>query len=350
MHRPASGAVKYVYGAGRAALAAAPVLCLVGCGSIVASPRGQAAQPLSGAHRSIGPAVSTCATMGCIYVTNSYRDGFQAVNAYPLDANGNVPPLFRIGLGVDNYSPGVALDSSRNVYVANDTRQAVTVYAAGSSTVIATIAGPNTGLNGPHGVTIGLHGNTFVANAGGSVTAYPAGANGNVTPFRTIMGSLTGLSSPYGIATDWYGVGTLYVANLSGGPSGNGSVTVYAAGANGNVAPVQTVSGSMTGINGPYDVAVDGQGEIYVANAYGNSVTVYAAGANGNVAPLRTLSGHLSFPTGVVVGARGILFVVNQLTFSVMAFAKGASGGAPPIRTIEGRKTLLYLPSGLAVR
>src|SRR6266496_2907899 len=72
-----------------------------------------------------------------------------------------------------------------------------------------------------------------------------------------------------------------------------GSVTVYARTANGDVAPLRTISGAATGLNGPFGLAVDTvNNELAVANI-GNaapySITVYARTANGNVAPLRTI-------------------------------------------------------------
>ncbi len=41
------------------------------------------------------------------------------------------------------------------------------------------------------------------------------------------------------------GIAGLYVANL-------GSITVYAAGANGNAAPIRTISGAATGLSAPW--------------------------------------------------------------------------------------------------
>ena len=45
--------------------------------------------------------------------------------------------------------------------------------------------------------------------------------------------------------------------------------------AGGNTAPVKTLAGAATGLNGPYSLAFDAGGRMHVAN-YGNStVTVY---------------------------------------------------------------------------
>jgi hypothetical protein len=48
----------------------------------------------------------------------------------------------------------------------------------------------------------------------------------------------------------------IYVANFAGGASDLGSVTVYAKRANGNAAPIQTITSSNTGLNIPFGVAI----------------------------------------------------------------------------------------------
>ena len=93
--------------------------------------------------------------------------------------------------------------------------------------------------------TVGI---SYVANnTGNSVTKYALGADGNMAPIGTISGAATGLSGPVGVALG--AGGTLYVSNNDFGAS-NPSVTVYAAGANGNVAPIRKITGAATGLNG----------------------------------------------------------------------------------------------------
>lgn len=49
----------------------------------------------------------------------------------------------------------------------------------------------------------------------------------------------------------------------------------------------------MTGLDYVSGLALDQNGNLYVANRYNSSITVYAAGATGNVAPTRRLRGSL---------------------------------------------------------
>jgi 6-phosphogluconolactonase (cycloisomerase 2 family) len=126
----------------------------------------------------------------------------------------------------------------------------------------------------------------FVANGNNSVTVYARTANGNVAPLRTLSGAATGLNGVADLAVDTVN-NELVVLNQFAP-----SVTVYALTANGNVAPLRTLTGASTGLNNPVSLAVDTvNNELLLANAGNNSVLVYARTANGNVAPLRTLSG-----------------------------------------------------------
>jgi hypothetical protein len=140
------------------------------------------------------------------------------------------------------------------------------------------------------------------------------------------------------------------------------SITVYPATANGNVAPVQVITGNLTGLNGPWGIAVDKEHNIYAANNLATStkpllysITVYKAGADGNVAPIRTITGkktQLCSPTGIAVASTGEIYVDNAPglcgTYAVREFKKGANGNAAP-RSIVGPNTALSSPVAVAL-
>jgi hypothetical protein len=136
-----------------------------------------------------------------------------------------------------------------------------------------------------------------------SVTVYPAGSTGNVAPTQTIAGTRTKLDDPLQLALD--SSSNIYVANDSFSSSANSSLTMYAAGANGNVAPNETIEGAMTQLYLPGGIAVDGSDRIYATNRSSvSSITVYAAGSNGNAAPINTIKGAktgLDGPRGIVI-------------------------------------------------
>jgi len=241
----------------------------------------------------------------------------------------------------------------------------VTVYSATASgnALMQIINGSNTRLVNPASLAMDAAGEIFVTNEGfqysiNAVTVYAPGAHGNVSPIRRISGARTGLAEPVPIAVG--SSGRIFVANLNGGPSGLGSVTVYAPNANGDAAPIRTIAGSKTGLAGPIGLALGPSGELYVANQMNPAtVTVYDSLANGNATPIRTIEGSplgltpgFVQPGGIALDSSGELFVTNTPIYgenSVAVYAAGANGYAKPIRTIGGSKTELAAPSGVAL-
>ncbi|MBV9102184.1 MAG: hypothetical protein JO060_01270, partial [Candidatus Eremiobacteraeota bacterium] len=122
-------------------------------------------------------------------------------------------------------------------------------------------------------------------DGGSYVLAFAADANGNLAPVATIRGAKTDLGNPQGVALD--AGGRIYVTNMNA-PA---RILVFAAGSNGNVAPLRSISGARTGLKFPVAVTLDSDGNIYVVDlesesSASGSVSVFAADANGNVPPL----------------------------------------------------------------
>ena len=216
-----------------------------------------------------------------------------------------------------SFPAGIALDSSRNIYVAElgnpstspPSPASVFVYPPlGSSTgtldefPTATISGSDTGLATPYGIALDSSGNIYVADEfAGSVFVYaPLGSSTgplNEAPTATISGGNTGLKFPYGIALD--SSGSIYVVdvgNLSASPSISPSVFVYPALGSStgllNKVPTATISTTKTtGLSFPQGIALDSSGKIYVADEGDEScdgtesVYVYPAGSNGKPPP-----------------------------------------------------------------
>jgi sugar lactone lactonase YvrE len=240
-----------------------------------------------------------------IYVAN-YPSGSQAgsITVYATDSDGDAAPARTIAGSATGlkYPAAIAVDVAENVYVANYLGNDVTIYAPGANGNVAparTIGGPNTRIRLPLGIAVDATGKIFVS-VKKKVLVFSKVASGNVKPLRGIGGKNTHLTTPYGVALD--AAKRLYVADQE-------NVLVYATGAQGNATPVQIVNGPNTGLSGPWGVALDGSANIYVANFFGSasgvgSLTVYAAVANGNTPPVQTVSGAsatLYGPTGLAV-------------------------------------------------
>ncbi len=277
-----------------------------------------------------------------------------------------------------SYPQGIALDSTGKIYVADDGPGAsgpgsVFVYPAGSkanAAPTATISGTNTGLSYPQGIALDSSSNIYVADEGAvSVFVYSAGSKGNVAPTTTISGSNTELDTPEGIVVD--SSLNIYVADDGDGScDGTESVYVYPLGSNGNAAPSATISGGNTGLCYPYGIALDSSGNIYVADEGAASVFVYPPLASlpkqpnyPNVTPIATISGNntgLSGPYGIALDFSGNIYVADFSANSVFTYpALGGTGwvaGTPatysvtPTATISGPLTELGEPQFIAVQ
>jgi sugar lactone lactonase YvrE len=243
----------------------------------------------------------------------------------------------------------IAKDASGRIYVANEEggtnrSGSVTIFPAGSTGAvlpIAAISGVHTGLSNPVGIALDSAGNIYVSNLGGgptndgSVTEYAVGSNGDVAPIATITSTGFAVGFPHGIALD--PAGNIYVANFIGN---NGSISVFAPGSNGNATPIASIAGSNTGIQGPYGVALDSSGNIYVSNHGGgeqntlSSITVYAPGSNGNVFPIATIIGSdtlLNVPMAIGLDLFGNIYAANSsVVINGVAYTSGVITVYPP--------------------
>jgi hypothetical protein len=192
---------------------------------------------------------------GELFVSAFLPEGGRAVEVFAPGANGCVKPRRTI-----SDAGGLAIDSHNVLYVANSETATIDIFPAGSSTMEAQIGGSNTGL-GPPGtalpsdtVAVDASRNVYVFDAKtATISEFAAGATGNVAPIRTIAGSKTGLNGGNGFS---FGLavsksGEIFVSN-----PGSNAILGFAATASGNAAPIQTIAGSATGLGDPLGVAV----------------------------------------------------------------------------------------------
>lgn len=321
------------------------------------------------------PTAITVDSSANIYVANagSQIGGVDSITVYPAGSNGNVSPSYTIsGTNTGLVVPrGIALDSSVNIYVANDgmmigVSDSVTVYAPGSTGNAAptsTITGSSTGLDSPEGIAIDSSGNIYVTNDGSlyasadSITVYAPGSNGNAVPSANLFA--LGLDIPLGIVVD--SGGNLYVANDGSDNGGVDAVTVYPPN---NLVPSETID-SDTALNQPAGVTVDSSGKIYVTNDGStggglDSINVYPPGSYAGV-PLSTAivgtNTGLTLPFGIT-NSGGNLYVANSAggpdgLGSVTVYPSSSNGNVAPSVTISGNSssdnTGFNFPSGIAL-
>ena len=282
-------------------------------------------------------------------------------------ADGNTSPIGFLASIEPTY---IAFDHAGRMYVTDENVDSVTVYAAdwadGHTKPIKILYGGNTGLSSPVGVSFDDVGNMYVANSAffneapspGSVTVYgPDWASGDTAPIKTLIGGNTGLDGPQRVAFD--SRNNMYVANYS-----SDSVTMYNAGwAGGNTAPVKTLVGGNTGLNMPSDLAFDSDDNLYVSNVDAggpsdpeDTVNVFAAGwADGDTAPIAFLRGPdtgLDEPLGLAIGGNGKIYIANVEGDSVTVYGDfttwAADGNTVPLKTLSGAETGLDGPWGIA--
>jgi len=235
---------------------------------------------------------------------------------------------------------GVAVDKAGNVYVAdfgNDALRRITpdgavTTLAGAAAVhgAADGAGAAASFNAPDGVAADGLGNVYVADAGNHTIRMisPAGEVTTLAGQAGTEGSADGVGAaatfrePHGVAVD--GAGNVYVAD-SGNSTlrriGKGGEVTTLAGAPGNPGSADG-TGSAAQFQGPLGLALDAEGNLLVADAGNNTlrrvtpagvVTTLAGnpGAGGSAdgpGPLATFN----FPVGLAVDGSGNLYVADS--------------------------------------
>jgi sugar lactone lactonase YvrE len=238
-----------------------------------------------------------------------------------------------------SYPGGVRADAAGNIFVTDSYNNTVRkVTPSGVVTTVAGVPGKSGSQDGPvatallgstAGVAVDGAGNLFVADDG-NATIREVSVSGIVTTLAGMagqtgevdgVGSAARFTDPQNLAID--GAGNLYVAdgvaNVIRKVTSGGSVTTFAGsgvpgGADG--------SGTTAQFNFPTGVAVDAAGNVFVADAGNDTirkitpagVVTTVAGAAGNAGAADGTGAAASFnaPDGVGVDAAGNLYVADS--------------------------------------
>ncbi len=276
----------------------------------------------------------------------------------------------------------VATDNLGNLYVADSINQVVrqvSISTGRITTVVGTGRAAYTGdggpavkatLNTPTGIAFDGAGNLYIADQGNNVIRKVSAA-GRIT---TVAGGGTGASGPDGLGDGGPATNALLSGPYDVAVDGAGNLFI-ADSFNGLIRRVDATSGNISvavgsGLNNPTGVAVDTLGNLYVADT-GNSVirrlnlssgqmTVLAgtgtSGYSGDLGP--AASARLSSPVCVRLDAAGNLYIADQAK-NVIRQVNAQSG---IITTIAGTgaagyfgdrgvptSAALHAPTGLAL-
>lgn len=255
-------------------------------------------QDISGSNTHLSyPSMVAVGASGNIYVVNVTST---AVLGFAAGATGNVAPIVDLhGPQTNLLSPsGIAVNPlNGDIYVANQSngkphtpeyKGYVLIFspnATGDAPPKGIIAGNKTNLNDPAGLAFDAAGNLYVANqVKNGVAVYAAGSEGNVAPTQLIAGKTTELVHAEQAVPD--ANLNIHAVEFAGYDSKGSSALTFAAGSNGDAAPAEEIkSGLLLGI------ALDAAGNSYLAKSTlrGASIAVFAAGANGQPKPINTI-------------------------------------------------------------
>ena len=267
----------------------------------------------------------------------------------------------------------LTVDQAGNLYVQSFLRDATTfVFGPGSSEPerIFMVAGPDNS-----GIAVDAAGDEYVIGGEGPpvVSVAAPGANGKPSDLysvRAVRSIYTGLTNfdPWPSVLS-LGPGDEILAALITDHDAN-VIKAYEGGPKGSSAPVRIIGGQATGLGHCSALPGCGMSITYsrttslvyaaVSDHTGLHVSEFAAQASGDVAPLHTIEGPLTgftgkIATGLAVDpATGDLYVmVEGAQFAargvVEVFAAGASGDAAPLRTFTDSSNHFYDAQGIAL-
>jgi DNA-binding beta-propeller fold protein YncE len=211
----------------------------------------------------------------------------------------------------------VAMSSSGNIYVVDANNARIMEYNSTGTSYIQQFgsSGASPGqLTAPSNVAVDGAGNVYISNDNTnglnySLETYNSGAG--------VASYWSPFANPHGVAINSAGT-TVYVSNGSnagqiGAYSPNGSVT-YA---------VWNGSTSGKALNEPYGLAVDANGDVYVADYFNNRIVKfdYAGNYISELSPsLGSLPGEFQHPYAVAVDGSANVYVVDNGNYRVEIF------------------------------
>jgi len=231
-----------------------------------------------------------------------------------------------------SFPTGVAVDSSGNLYVADQhihrirkiepNGETTTIAGGGDRTGFADGLGPSARFNFPTAVALDSSGNVYVADTNNNrIRKITLGSEVSVSTLTTNTGTTAEFSTPKGVAVD--SEGNVYVAaeriHRIHRITDEGVVSLFAGSSQGSA----NGRGTSAQFSTPQGMAVDASGNLYVADHYNHlirkitpegvvSTLAGTAGTKGDRDGAGTSKALFHYPSDVAVDAEGNVYVADR--------------------------------------
>ncbi len=254
---------------------------------------------------------------GAVYVADQTND--QVLKETPSSGSYGQSVVANATTNGLSQPDGVAVDGAGDIYIADPFNDRVLKMTPASSGYAATELTSDCHLC--HGVAVDGSGNVYVADSWNNRVLKETLANGSYTETVIANSANNGIGVPYGVAAD--GNGNVYIADTFNdsnyavfketlGPGGTYTQTVVADAANG-------------GLDEPYALAVDGVGDIFIADKMNYRILRETPLPGGKYEQIDVAAA--AEPQGVAVDGSGNLYFSDPYNHQALLVAFGS----PPV-------------------
>jgi sugar lactone lactonase YvrE len=325
---------------------------------------------LGGAAEFVSPSGITTDASGNSYVADSADDTVGEISSAGVvstlaGTSGVMGDADGAGTSAEFFYPtGIAADSNGNIYVADTGNSTIRRINAGVVTTFAGVAGHAGALDGGPGVALFNQPSALAVDLLGNV--YVADTHNDTIREISPEGAVTTLAGSPGETGSSDGVGTAALFKQPAGITVDEGENVYVADTGNNTIRTITAGGTVTtlagapGVNGcldglgtaalfnsPSGVAVDKNGNLFVADTLNNAIRIIALGGavttlagNPNLPPgsadAAGANALFCSPTGIAVDSTGDVLVAD---FGNRTIRKGGVATGPMITVQPSPKT-----------